>query len=160
MRLILRLCELSFFAVKILNCDNFPQLPLQKQPFLLYNINSRRVGSLNMADVIYINEEDGKKRVMNNGKLYAKLLTKFKADTNLGDLIAFAEEQDWEKAQAAAHTIKGIAANLSLSELFKQSLDVETQIKAKSLAESSLENLKTCFSETIIAVDKVIANNA
>ena len=113
-----------------------------------------------MADVVYINDEEGKKRVMNNGKLYAKLLTKFKTDTNLNDLVAFAGAQDWEKAQGAAHTIKGIAANLSLTELFNQSLDVETQIKGKSLKPESLENLKTCFTETIAAVEKVIAQYA
>ena len=113
-----------------------------------------------MADIIYINAEEGKKRVMNNGKLYAKLLTKFKADTNLDNLVAFAGSQDWENAQAAAHTIKGIAANLSLTELFNQSLDVETQIKGKSLKSESLESLKTCFSETLNAIEKVITENA
>jgi len=110
-----------------------------------------------VAEVIYINAEEGKKRVMNNGKLYAKLLTKFKADTSLEDLSAFAEAEDWEKAQAAVHTLKGIAANLSLTELFNQSLDVETQIKSKALKNESLEKLKTCFSETIVQVEKVIA---
>jgi HPt (histidine-containing phosphotransfer) domain-containing protein len=113
-----------------------------------------------MADVIYVNEEEGKKRVMNNGKLYAKLLTKFKTDTNLNDLVAFAGVQDWEKAQGAAHTIKGIAANLSLIELFNQALDVETQIKGKSLKNESLENIKACFTATVEAVEKVIAQNA
>ena len=113
-----------------------------------------------MAEVIYINAEEGKKRVMNNGKLYAKLLTKFKADTSLEDLSAFAEAEDWEKAQAAVHTLKGIAANLSLTELFNQSLDVETQIKSKALKNESLEKLKTCFSETIVQVEKVIAQYA
>ena len=113
-----------------------------------------------MADVVYVNEEEGKKRVMNNGKLYARLLTKFKTDTSLDDLVAFAEAQEWEKAQGAAHTIKGIAANLSLIELFNQSLEVETQIKGKSLNPESLESIKICFAETISAVDKVIAQNA
>ena len=113
-----------------------------------------------MADPVYINAEEGKKRVMNNGKLYAKLLTKFKNDTNLNDLVVFAEAQDWEKAQGAAHTIKGIAANLSLTELFNQSLDVETQIKGKSLKNESLESLKTCFAETLVQVEKVITENA
>jgi HPt (histidine-containing phosphotransfer) domain-containing protein len=112
-----------------------------------------------MPDVVYIDEEDGKKRVMNNGKLYAKLLTKFKTDTNLDDLIAFSGAEEWEKAQAAAHTIKGIAANLSLMELFNQSLDVETQIKGHSINPDSLESLKLCFAETIAAVEKVIAQN-
>jgi HPt (histidine-containing phosphotransfer) domain-containing protein len=113
-----------------------------------------------MADVVYINEEEGKKRVMNNGKLYARLLTKFKNDTNLNDLIAFARAQDWEKAQSAAHTIKGIAANLSLTELFKQSLDLETQIKGKALKPDSLQSLEICFTQTLSAVDKVISQNA
>lgn len=113
-----------------------------------------------MADIVYINEEDGKKRVMNNVKLYTKLLTKFRNDTNLNDLVNFADLQDWEGAQGAAHTIKGIAANLSLTELFNQSLAVETQIKEKNLKAESLENLKTCFAETLIHVDKVIAQYA
>jgi len=112
-----------------------------------------------MSDVVFINEAEGKKRVMNNGKLYAKLLTKFKTDTNLNDLLDFVEAQNWEKAQAAIHTIKGIAANLSLTELFNQSIDVETQIKGKSLKQESFENLKTCFAETLVQVDEVIARN-
>ena len=110
-----------------------------------------------MSDVIYINEEEGKKRLMNNGKLYAKLLAKFKTDTNISDLVTFAAEPDWEKAQASAHTIKGIAANLSLIELFNQSLDIETQIKGRTLNPESLEKIKLCFNETLTVVDEVIA---
>ena len=113
-----------------------------------------------MADAVYVNEDEGKKRVMNNGKLYAKLLTKFKTDTNLNDLVAHAEAQEWEKAQNAVHTIKGLSANLSLTELFNQSLDVEIQIKGKSLKPASIDNLKACFAETLVQVDKVIAKNA
>ena len=113
-----------------------------------------------MADnLVYVDFADGVKRVMNNAKLYVKLLTKFKTDTKLDDLIDSAVAKDWEKAQAAAHTIKGIAANLSLTELFKQSLDVETQIKGQSLSNESLENIKVCFTETINAVERVIAQN-
>ena len=128
--------------------------------FLVYNLVSITPTRFEMADLVYINEEEGKKRVVNNGKLYAKLLTKFKTDTNLNDLIAFAETQDWENAKAAAHTIKGIAANLSLTELFNQSLDVETQVKGGALKPESLENLKACFAETVVQVEKVIANYA
>jgi len=113
-----------------------------------------------MADVVYINEEEGKKRVMNNGKLYAKLLTKFKTDTNLNDLVDFVETQNWEKAQVVIHTVKGIAANLSLTELFNQAIDVEAQIKGKSLKPESFENLKNCFAQTLIDVEGVIARNA
>jgi HPt (histidine-containing phosphotransfer) domain-containing protein len=76
-----------------------------------------------MADVVYVNEEEGKKRVMNNAKLYVKLLSMFKNETNLEDFLAYSEKQEWEKAQEAAHAMKGIAANLSLTELFNQSLE-------------------------------------
>jgi HPt (histidine-containing phosphotransfer) domain-containing protein len=116
-----------------------------------------------MADgVVYIDMADGLKRVMNNAKLYVRLLGKFKTDmgVTLQDLVTSAGAQDWEKAQAAAHTIKGTSANLSLIELNKQALEVETQIKGKSLNPGSLEILKTCFDETISQVDKVIAENA
>lgn len=113
-----------------------------------------------MADVIYINEDEGKKRVMNNGKLYAKLLTKFRNDIKLDDLENFVAVQDWDKAQAAAHTVKGTAANLSLTELFNQSLDVETQLKGKSCSPESMEKLKLCFNETLLAIDRVTAQYA
>ena len=110
-----------------------------------------------MSEVVYVNEEDGKKRVMNNGKLYAKLLGKFRDGTSLDELLKSVEIQDWEKAQAEAHTIKGVAANLSLTELYNQSLDVETQIKGKSITPGSLENLETCLACTLTEVEKVIA---
>jgi HPt (histidine-containing phosphotransfer) domain-containing protein len=112
--------------------------------------------------IVYVDMADGLKRVMNNVRLYVKLVGKFKTDMSvtLQDLVAAAGAQDWEKAQAAAHTIKGTSANLSLVELNKQALEVETQIKGKSVNPESLENLKTCFNETILSIDKVIAENA
>jgi len=113
-----------------------------------------------MGDIVYVDEEEGKKRLMNNAKLYAKVLAKFKSDTSLADFVAAAGDQDWEKAQAAAHAIKGVAANLSLIELARQSLDVENQVKGNALSPDSLESLKACYAETILQVDKVIAQYA
>ena len=110
-------------------------------------------------DVVYLDYADGIKRVMNNAKLYVKLLTKFRNDTKLDDLEAALAAGDMEKAQGAAHTIKGVAANLSLSELFKQSLELETQIKAKAVNPNQIETIKTVFAATLQEVDKVIAEN-
>jgi HPt (histidine-containing phosphotransfer) domain-containing protein len=110
-------------------------------------------------EVVYVNFDEGVKRVMNNAKLYVKLLTKFKNDTRLDDLEAAVGAGDLEKAQIAAHTIKGTAANLSLSELFKQSLELETQIKAKSVQAGQMETVKAVFTQTLQEVDKVIAQN-
>ncbi|MDR3139682.1 MAG: Hpt domain-containing protein [Treponema sp.] len=106
---------------------------------------------------VYINHQEGLGRVLNNAKLYVKLLNKFKTDTNYDELQETLKGGDYEKAQAQAHTVKGIAANLSLPELFKQSLELETQIKARAVNPESVESFKVCFKETLAAVDKVIA---
>jgi len=113
-----------------------------------------------MADnVVYIDFADGVKRVMNNIKLYTKLLTKFRNDTNLNDLEAAFAAGDMEKARNAAHTIKGLAANLSLMELYKQSLALETQIKGGAVEPSQVDTVKTAFAITLQEIDKVITEN-
>jgi HPt (histidine-containing phosphotransfer) domain-containing protein len=110
-----------------------------------------------MADAVYINFEEGLKRVMNNTKLYVRLLTKFRADTRLDELSAQLEAGDYEKAQAAAHTIKGVAANLSLTELFERIRDLESRIKEKAVQPEALDAVKTVFDETLKKVDEAIA---
>lgn len=113
-----------------------------------------------MADEpVYVNFDEGSKRVMNNARLYIKLLTKFKADTNLDELLALLDAADYEKAQAAAHTLKGVSANLSLTELFKQTLELETQIKARAVNPDQIEKVKTAFDETVKNIDKVVMEN-
>jgi HPt (histidine-containing phosphotransfer) domain-containing protein len=106
---------------------------------------------------VYINQQEGLGRVLNNAKLYVKLLNKFKTDMNCDKLQETLQGRDYEKAQAQAHTIKGVAANLSFPELFKQSLELETQIKARAVNPEQVESFKFCFNETLAAVDKVIA---
>jgi HPt (histidine-containing phosphotransfer) domain-containing protein len=110
--------------------------------------------------VVYIDVADGVKRVMNNMKLYVKLLTKFRDDTKLDDLEGALAAGEMEKAQGAAHTLKGIAGNLSFAELYKQSLELETQIKAKSPTPAQIQTVKTVFAATLQEVNKVIAENA
>jgi len=109
--------------------------------------------------LVYVDLDEGVKRVMNNLKLYVKLLTKFKADANMADLSASLDAGDLEKAQGQAHTIKGIAANLSLTELFKQVLELENQIKARAVDPNQTELVKTIFAATILEVDRIIAKN-
>ena len=96
---------------------------------------------------------------MNNAKLFVKLLTKFKAETNLDELTASLADGDMEKAQNLAHALKGISANLSFTELFKQILELETQIKAKSVNPNQIETVQAAYAATILEVDKVIAQN-
>jgi HPt (histidine-containing phosphotransfer) domain-containing protein len=109
---------------------------------------------------VYVNFEEGSKRVMSNTKLYVKLLIKFKTETTLDDLSAALDAGDFEKAQTAAHTVKGLAGNLSLIELFEKVRDLESQIKEKSVQAGAFDLVKTTFAETIKEVDKVILEHA
>jgi HPt (histidine-containing phosphotransfer) domain-containing protein len=114
-----------------------------------------------MADnVVYVNVEEGVKRVMNNTKLYAKLLVKFKEDANIRELETSLAAGDLGKAQVSAHTIKGIAANLSLIELQKQTVEIEAQIKSKSVNPDQINIVKNAYNQTLIEVDKVIEKYA
>ena len=110
-------------------------------------------------DVVYVDFTDGVKRVMNNKKLYTKLLAKFRSENKLDGLEAAIAAGDLEKARTEAHTIKGVAANLSLSELYKQSLALETRIKEGAADPALFETVKTAFAKTLQEIDKVITEN-
>jgi len=113
-----------------------------------------------MADVVYVDVEDGSKRVMNNTKLFVKLLGKFKDDKSINDLDALLAAGDLPKAQIAAHTIKGLTANLSLIELNKQCVELEAQIKAGNVPNEQLAVVKDIYAKTLAEVDKVISQYA
>ncbi|MDR2375458.1 MAG: Hpt domain-containing protein [Treponema sp.] len=108
----------------------------------------------------YIDSEEGLKRVMNNGKLYARLLEKFKADTSFANLGAHLSAGDMEQAQISAHTLKGLAANLSFTELFEQVRDLESQIKERAVPDGALDTVKNTYDETLKRLDEVIAKYA
>jgi len=110
-----------------------------------------------MADVVYVDVEDGSKRVMNNTKLFVRLLGKFKDDKSLNDIEALLAAGDLQKAQIAAHTIKGLTANLSLIELNKQCVELEAQIKSGNTPNEQLAVVKDIYAKTILEVDKVIS---
>jgi HPt (histidine-containing phosphotransfer) domain-containing protein len=114
-----------------------------------------------MADnVVYIDMADGVKRVMGNKNFYIKLLTKFRDDTNLNAIEAAFAAGDMVNAQNATHTVKGVAANLSLAELFKQCLNLENKIKAQELDTAQMELVKTVFASTKLEANRVIAEHA
>ncbi|MDR1047068.1 MAG: Hpt domain-containing protein [Treponema sp.] len=113
-------------------------------------------------DIVYIDFNDGVKRVVNNVKLYVKLLTQFKTgfDIKMTELSTQLASGDMETAQVSAHTIKGASANLSLLELNRQVLELETQIKARNVASDQMGKVQAAFGETIREIDKVIAQYA
>ena len=113
-----------------------------------------------MADIVYIDQEDGKKRVMNNAKLYVKLLGKFRDETKIEPVFAALEAGNYDEARDLAHAIKGITANLSIKDLNDKIAELENQIKAKSVDPQIIEAVKTSFAATLPEVEKAITENA
>ncbi len=64
-----------------------------------------------------IDVTSGLERFMNNETLYEKFLKRFCDDTTYADLHAAVSAQDCEKAFTAAHTLKGVCGNLSMTNL-------------------------------------------
>ena len=113
-----------------------------------------------MADIVYIDQEDGKKRVMNNAQLYAKLLGKFRDNTKIEPIFAAINAGNYTEAQELAHAVKGITANLSLINLNAKITDLESKIKANSVDAQTVEAVKESFAATMPEVEKVITENA
>ena len=111
-------------------------------------------------DVVLINVEEGSKRVVNNTKLYAKLLAKFMEDPSFNNIGIALAEGNIESAKGHTHTLKGLAANLSLSELYKQCVELEVQIKSGSVKPEQVACVNNVYAQTIIEVEKVIAQYA
>ncbi|MCL2440695.1 MAG: Hpt domain-containing protein [Treponema sp.] len=107
-------------------------------------------------DSIYINVSEGSKRVMNNTKLYSKLLDKFKADQSLSEIKTALAEGDMIKAKTSAHALKGLTANLSLTELYNQCVELENQIKAGAVKDEQLNLFYDVYDKTLVEIDKVI----
>lgn len=66
-----------------------------------------------------VNYEETMNRFVRNEDLYIKILTKLEKDENAEKLNAAIAEGDLETAFMAAHTLKGLAANLGLEPLLK-----------------------------------------
>lgn len=64
-----------------------------------------------------IDYEDGLYRFMNNPQLYEKFIRHFLEDPTFGELRESLARADTELAFRAAHTLKGVAGNLSLRSL-------------------------------------------
>jgi HPt (histidine-containing phosphotransfer) domain-containing protein len=109
-----------------------------------------------MADIVYIDSEEGLKRVVNNITLYSKLLGKFLNDTYMNDIERLINDGDVEKAKDMVHTLKGITANLSLIELNKQTLEIELQLKDNIIDKDQIKKAMDVHEQTIIEIKKYI----
>jgi len=96
-------------------------------------------------------------RFMNNEALLERFLKKFVNDKSYQELVNAVERKDVDAAFAAAHTLKGVSANLSLDDLQKAA-DKQTEcFRGKDFeAGAELMPLVTEVYENTIAVLKEV----
>ena len=107
----------------------------------------------------YVNMTEGISRVMNNKALYVKLLKKFVAEPHLDKLMQAVGQNDFKAAELTAHTIKGLAANLSFPELYTVMQELEAELKSGKTEGFDLETAKDCIEKTTGYVNEIIAAN-
>lgn len=78
--------------------------------------------------------DDALRRMMNNETLLFRLLGRFLQDNSFGALQQALAEGRTQDAFAAAHTLKGVAGNLSLQPLFALSCDLVEDLRSGDLA--------------------------
>jgi len=97
----------------------------------------------------YIDVDDALKRVGGNMGLYKKLLGRFIDGNHIEELEVFLKSGNMEEATRAAHSIKGVAANLSLQKIRFISAELETSLKEGTDYTNTLEELKTSYTTTV-----------
>jgi len=98
-------------------------------------------------------------RLNNNKRLYTMLLKKFDAQGMLDDLLAKISSGDAVAAEAQAHTIKGLAANLSLADLKEKTEAVDAKLKAGDVGVDTSDIILS-VSQTVEAINAWIAANS
>ncbi|MCL2356553.1 MAG: Hpt domain-containing protein [Defluviitaleaceae bacterium] len=76
-----------------------------------------------------IDVEDGKKRIMENMSLYARLLGRFECAKMTDNIIAAIDANDEKALLQAAHALKGTAANLSFPTVFNVVSEIDSLCK-------------------------------
>jgi HPt (histidine-containing phosphotransfer) domain-containing protein len=100
----------------------------------------------------YLDAQEGMGRIGNNKALFSRLLDSFVRDTNWQKLCDALAADDIAAAAAAAHSIKGIGANLSMKALYAAAAALEQTLKAGNKDDALLEALRTSREETLDVV--------
>ena len=103
-----------------------------------------------------IHVAEGLKRLVNNQKLYFKLLGSFKGREMENEIIKQIDNADAIKTGRAAHALKGVASNLGLSEIVKIAESIETQAKVGAVPQDMLQPLHAAVDETLDAIARLL----
>ena len=95
------------------------------------------------------NYEEVLGRFAGNKMLVEKFARKFLDDPSYQTLVDTMDKADYEEAFRAAHTLKGVCANLGFTQLFKVSSDLTEELR------ELLEKVSSEYKKTVDAINCV-----
>ncbi len=98
----------------------------------------------------YMDVADGLARLRQNKRIYTMLLNSFVSDTSIMSKLEGAYAQgDAKEMQFQAHTLKGVAANLSLVALTEVIVPFEAKLKLGEIDTDAMPLVVDCYQQTI-----------
>ena len=104
----------------------------------------------------YINVTEGLARVRDNKKLYRRMLGMFLENGEFAAMEESLMQKDYAKAADAAHAIKGMTGNLSLTELFSISTRMMEELRQGVASEESYAAFKSAYGQTRIYAEEIM----
>lgn len=83
-----------------------------------------------------VNHIDAMERFAGNEKLFLKLLGMFSDDSSMDALIEAMSCGNWEQAERSAHSLKGVAGNLSFERLYHEAAAISKALREGNVSEA------------------------
>jgi two-component system, sensor histidine kinase and response regulator len=118
-------------------------------------------GEVALPTITGVNVSEGLNRVAGNRRLYRDLLSQFAAkQANTAAQIAAAlESGDSKIAERIAHTVKGVAGNLGITEVYVSAQELEKAIRESLNSSSILDHFAVVLSAQAKAIQNALDNS-
>jgi len=103
----------------------------------------------------YVNVQDALKRIGGSMDLYKRLLNQFTGGDHIDPLEEALSVGAMEEAARLVHTLKGVAANLSLMKVTSKASELEHNIKNSLDHSDSFAELKNAYYITSQEISKI-----
>ena len=113
--------------------------------------------SQNFLEILLLDERDAMSRLGGNTSIYAMLLRKFTENTYIEQMESAAASGNAAEAAEITHTVKGLAANLSLSRLHAVAAELDAAYKKGESPAGLPGQLKDVYGETLAAIRDYLA---
>jgi CheY-like chemotaxis protein len=119
-------------------------------------------GEVVLPEIVGINLADGLKRVAGNRQLYRDLLGEFavKQGNAAAEISIALERGDLSLAERIAHTVKGVAGNLGITETQREAEKLVMAIRESEMVSAALAQFASVMDAQVRAIEKALLDSA